>query len=327
MAARAIWKGVLRVGGQQVPVKLYSAIEDRTVRFRLLHSKDHAPVKQAMVEAETDDVVPNDNVVRGFFTDEGDVVLIDKEELETLEPEASRDIDIEYFVPPGTIAYRHYLRPYLLGPDGDEQAYKALTTALEDTNQEGFARWVMRKKQYIGSLTVYQGYLMLVTLRHRQEVVDLDSVQAPKGKTLDDRELKMAAQLVEMLADDFDASAYHDDYREQVMDLIETKAKGGKVKTLRPKKKKPTDDLSKALEASLKASKNSTKPKAEDKPKAASKSKAARKPKAEGKTKAASKPKTAGKSKAEGKPKAASKPKAQRKQAAERNSTKERKHG
>lgn len=265
MAARAMWKGVLRVGDQQVPVKLYSAIEDRTVRFRLLHDKDHAPVKQAMVDADTDEVVPPDNVVRGFFTCEGDVVFINKDELDALEPDTSRDIDIEYFVPPGTIAYRHYLRPYLLGPDGDENAYKALTTALESSNQEGFARWVMRKKQYIGALTVYHGYLMLVTLRYRQEVVDLDSVQAPKGKSLDDRELKMAAQLVEMLAEDFDASAYHDDYRKQVMELIETKAKGGKVKASRPKKKKPTSDLSKALEASLKASKKTTKPKKERK--------------------------------------------------------------
>lgn len=265
MAARAIWKGVLQVGEQQVPVKLYSAIEDRTVRFRLLHKKDHAPVKQAMVDADTDEVIPSENILRGFFTDEGDAVLIGKEELDALEPQASRDIDVEYFVPPGTIAYRHYLRPYLLGPDGDDKAYKALAEALESSNQEGFARWVMRKKQYIGALSVYQGYLMLVTLRYHQEVVDLDSVQAPKGKALDDRELKMAAQLVEMLAEDFDAAAYHDEYRKQVLQLIETKAQGGKVKTLRPKKKKPTDDLSKALEASLKASEKSAKPKKERK--------------------------------------------------------------
>ena len=252
MSARAIWKGVLQIGNHKVPVKLYSAIEDRTVRFRLLHAKDHAPVKQAMVDTETDKIVLQDDIQRGYLTGDGDIVLIAKDELEDLTPKASRDIDIAYFVPPGSIAYRHYLRPYLLGPDGDNDAYAAFAAALDASGQEGFARWVMRKKQYIGALTVYQGYLMLITLRYHQEVVDLDSVQAPKGKPLDKRELKMAEQLVGMLAEDFDAAAYHDEYRKQVLKLINTKAKGGKVKTLRPKKKKSTDDLAKALEASLK---------------------------------------------------------------------------
>lgn len=254
MSARAIWKGVLRIGNHKVPVKLYSAIEDRTVRFRLLHAKDHAPVKQAMVDTETDKVVLQDDIQRGYLSSDGDIVLIAKDELEDLTPKASRDIDIAYFVPPGSIAYRHYLRPYLLGPDGDNDAYAAFAAALDASGQEGFARWVMRKKQYIGALTIYQGYLMLITLRYRQEVVDLESIQTPKGKPLDKRELNMAAQLVDMLAEDFDAAAYHDDYRKQVMKLIDTKARGGKVKALRPKKKQPTDDLAKALQASLQAS-------------------------------------------------------------------------
>lgn len=255
MAARAIWKGVLRLGKEQVPVKLYSAIEDRSVHFRLLHQKDHAPVKQAMVDAENNTVVPYEDIRRGYFTDDGDIVLIHKEELEELEPTASRDIRIEYFVPPGEIAYRHYLRPYLLGPDGDDEAYQAFSKALTDSGQEGFARWVMRKKSYIGALRVYQGYLMLITLKTQAEVVDLDAVKVPKGKPLDERELDMAAKLVDMLAEDFDAAAYHDEYREQVLKLIDTKAKGGKVKTFRPRQKKATDDLSEALAASLKKEK------------------------------------------------------------------------
>ena len=255
MAARAIWKGVLCLASQRVPVKLYSAIEDRSIHFRLLHAKDHAPVKQAMVDPDTDSVVPREDIRRGYTTAEGDIVLVHKKDLEEIEPAPSRDIMIEYFVPPGEIAYRHYLRPYLLGPDGDEPAYVSFLKALKESGQEGFVRWVMRKKEYIGALRVFKGYPMLITLKYQEQVVDLDAVKAPKGKSLDDRELSMAEQLVDMLAEDFDPAAYQDEYREQVRKLIDTKAAGGKVKTFRPKRKRVTDDLSKALSASLKQEK------------------------------------------------------------------------
>lgn len=252
MAARAMWKAQLCIGNAKVPVKLYSAIEDRSVHFRLLHKKDHAPVRQAMVNPETDEVVPRDKTERGYISAEGNLVKINEGELNDLQPDPSRVIQVKYFLPPDIIDHRYYRRPYYLGPDGNDDKYADLISALHDSGKEGFAEWVMRGKSYIGALRLYQGYPILITLRHAEEVIAVSSVEAPSGKELDKREMKMSRQLIEMLEADFEPEEYSDEYRQQVMDLIKTKASGGKVKGLRSKGKKPVSDLSEALEASLK---------------------------------------------------------------------------
>ncbi len=251
MAARAIWKAVIHLGDIRVPVKLYSAIQDRDVHFRLLHAVDHAPVKQSMVNPDTEDVVPKESIRRGYFTSGGDLVMLNEEELETVEPEPSRDIQLLHFLPPEVIDHRWYRRPYYLGPDGSEAKYTVLIRAMEDSGREGLARWVMRNKSYVGALRLNQGYPLLIALRHAEEVVSIDAVKKPKGSQLDKRELSMAQQLIEMLADDFKPEEYHDEYRERIMTLIQTKASGGRVAEFKPRRKAASDDLSKALEASL----------------------------------------------------------------------------
>ncbi|MGQ9427224.1 non-homologous end joining protein Ku [Gilvimarinus sp. F26214L] len=252
MAARAMWKAVLHVGDARIPVKLYSALQDRSVHFRLLHARDHAPVRQHMVNPETDEIVPYDNVRRGYVTPEGDLVMLSQDELDQLEPDASRDIEVLHFFPGSAIDHRWYRRPYYLGPDGSVGKYAALVRALEDSGREGLARWTMRKKAYVGALRLHQGYPMLMALRSAEEVISLESIETPSGAELDDRELNMAQQLIDMLAADFTPEEYTDEYRERVVELIQTKASGGKVATFRPRRKPaPSEDLSKALQASL----------------------------------------------------------------------------
>lgn len=251
MAARAIWKGVIRFGDAQVPVKLYSAIQDRSVHFRLLHRKDDSPVRQAMVNPETDDVVAYDEIRRGYQTDEGRLVVLDKHELDALEPAPTRDIEVVSFMPPEAIDHRWYSRPYYLGPDGGEEDYFALAKALEETGKEGLVRWVMRKKTYIGALRLHQGYPMLVSLRHDEEVVAADALEPPGGKPLDAKELDMAQQLISMLEAPFKPEAYHDEYRERVMELIEAKQRGERLKVTPIRRPKPPEDLFRALQASL----------------------------------------------------------------------------
>ncbi len=251
MAARAMWKAIVRIGDIRIPVKLYSAIQDRDVHFRMLHEADHAPVKQAMVNPETEEVVPREAVRRGIFTPEGDLVMLEPEELDSLEPEPSREINIEHFLPQDLIDHRYYRRPYYLGPDGSNSQYAALIGALTESNHEGLAHWVMRNKSYTGALRLHAGYPMLIALRHAEEVVSMDAIERPSGADLDKRELDMSRQLVEMLAADFQPEDYHDEYRERVLELIRTKASGGKVAKMRPRRKAPSEDLSKALEASL----------------------------------------------------------------------------
>lgn len=169
-----------------------------------------------------------------------------------MEPESSRDIEVIAFLPSQEIDHRWYSRPYYLGPDGAEEDYAALIAALGNTGREGLARWVMRKKAYVGALRLHEGYPMLMSLRHDEEVVSVDSLAAPQGAKLDDKELDMAGQLIAMLEASFEPEEYHDEYRERVMEMIEAKRHGESVKVTPIRRPKPSDDLSKALEASLK---------------------------------------------------------------------------
>lgn len=252
MAARAMWKGVVRFDDIAVPVKLYSAVQDSGVHFRMLHRKDRLPVKQAMVNPLTDEVVPYDRIRKAWASESGDLVILEADELKALEPEPSRDIVVERFLPRGTVDPRWYERPYYLGPDGSTEAYFALGQALQDGGYEGLAHWVMRNREYVGALSVHAGYPMLMALRHAEEVVPAEALEAPGGKPLDKRELQMARQLIGMLEAEFTPDAYEDEYRERVLQLIETKRKGGKVKVVPFRARKPAEkDLGDALAASL----------------------------------------------------------------------------
>jgi DNA end-binding protein Ku len=253
MTARAIWKGIIRLGEVAVPVKLYGAVEEKTVHFRLLHAADNTPVKQEMVHPETNDVVPAAAIRHGYETEDGRMVILTDEELQNLEPEPSRQIDILSFLPGGAVDHRWYERPYFLGPDEDQEAYAALTAALDGTGMEGLARWVMRNKEYFGVLRLQAGYPVLITLRHTEEVVQLSALDIPAGREIDQREFAMAEQLVAAMADTFDPNQYRDEYRQRVMGLIAAKASGKVIPIRKAAPKKTTGDLKKALEASLRA--------------------------------------------------------------------------
>jgi DNA end-binding protein Ku len=256
MPARAIWTGIIRLNDLQVPVKLYSAAVERTVHFRLLHRKDQVPVRQQLVNPETNDVVPFAEALRAYTTDSGELVLLDKEELQAQAPPASRDIEMLYFLDAKKIDHRWYDRPYYLGPNGDSEAWQALAVALEGNEKTGpvagLARWTMRGKSYIGALRLYDGYPMLMTLRNAEEVVPVEALEPPSGKELDEKELAMARQLIGMLEAPFEPEQYRDEYRDRVLALIETKQAGGKVETAPHEQKAASSDLGDALEASLK---------------------------------------------------------------------------
>jgi len=253
MAARAIWKGTIRIGSVKVPVKLYSAVEDRGIHFRLLHAPDKQPVVQRMVNPESGTVVESKEV-RKAYRDEDVLVMLEPEELESLEPEPSRDIEITRFVPSDAVGPQWYERPYYLGPDDSTSQYFALAEALKSEERHGIARWVMRKKEYVGALVPAGDYLMLMTLRHAEEVVPASALPEIPGREPDAKERKLAEQLIAALEDEFDPAAYQDEYRERVMEYIEARAKGKVVKLKKPRAKrtKEPESLAGVLEASLK---------------------------------------------------------------------------
>ena len=252
MAARAIWKAELELGRTKVPVKMYSAVTDRTVHFRLLDPESLTPVKQRMVEPDSGREVKDEQVEKGYEVQPGLLVKLEDEELEKLEPKPSREIEIVAFVPDVEIDHRWYDRPYYLGPDGDVEAYFALAEALAKEGREGLARWTMRGKRYVGALRTEGPYLVLITLRHIEEVVDASALPRPKSAAPTKAEAKMAEQLVEMLRGPFEPEKYRDEYRDRVMELIEAKRKGKVVPIRKAKKKTSDESLEKLLEKSLK---------------------------------------------------------------------------
>ncbi len=253
MAARSIWKGVIGLGDLSVPVKFYAAVEEKRVHFRLLHEKDHTPVKQEMVNPESGAVVPSEEIRHGYETDDGRMIILTDRELESLEPEPSRDIEILAFLPDSAVDHRWYDRPYFLGPDDAPESYSALAAALDSGGTVGLARWTMRNKEYFGVLRLQGGYPVMITLRYEEEVVTLSELEIPTGREVNRKELAMAEQLVDAMADSFDLSAYRDEYRERVMELIAAKAEGKVVELRKAVPKKAGGDLKKALQASLKA--------------------------------------------------------------------------
>ena len=251
MAARAIWKGILKLNSTKIPIKLYSAVQDRSVRFHILDDKAKMRVKQHMIDPDSGDEVPNEEIRKGFEVDPGTFVVLEEEDLETLVPEASRDVEIKKFVAQDAIPPEYYDRPYYVGPDGDQAAYFALVEALTNQEKEGIAHWAMRKRTYTGALRAEGDYLLLNTLRSADEVLSADDLPKPAGRAPEKKELAMAKQLVELLKGEFDPKEYKDEYRSRVMEFVEKKAKGHKPKLKLVKSKARTTSLDKVLAKSI----------------------------------------------------------------------------
>ncbi len=251
MAARAIWKGELKIGSAKIPVKLYSAVVDRTVHFHILDDKHLMRVKQHMVNPDSGDEVANEEIQKGYEVEPGKFVIITDEDIESLEPKPSREIEITEFVPPEAISQQWYERPYYLAPDGDQKAYFALVEALKNRKVEGIAHWVMRNKAYVGALRAEGDYLMLVTLRNAEEVISARDLPKPAGRAPTQKELSMAKQLVGLLEGEFNAADYKDEYRERVMEFIKQKARGKAPRLHAVKSKRKAASLDSVLQKSL----------------------------------------------------------------------------
>jgi DNA end-binding protein Ku len=252
MAARAMWKATLNFGKESLPVKLYSAVEDRSLRFHMLEEKTQARITQKLVDPDTSEEIPREKTQKGYEIDRGVYVLLSPEDLQAAEPPKSDEISITRFVPPSAVGPEWYQRPYYLSPDGKDADYFAFAKALEQENRLGIAKWVMRKKRYVGALRSHDGYLMLITLRWVEELVSGEELPKPTGRPLDPKELKMAEQLILALEGEFKPEEFRDEYRDRVMKLIDSKAHGQPVKLEVVKKKEPVDSVAESLAASLK---------------------------------------------------------------------------
>jgi len=251
--ARAMWKGVIAIDKHTVGVKMYSGVEDRSIRFHMLHKKDHAPVEQHIVRKDTGKDVPREDIRKAFSLDNQTAVILQPDDLDKLVPPESRDIHISRFVTPEVLGDQWYERPYYLGPDGDEANYFALAQALASNNMIGIARWVMRKKRYVGAFTSIDGYLALSTMRRADQVLKFTGIQPAATMKPLPNELKLAQQLVSSIEADFEPQQWHNEYHQRLLKFIAAKARGEKVVTVKPRKKAPQASLADSLKASIAA--------------------------------------------------------------------------
>ena len=259
--ARAIWSGSISFGLLNVPVKLYSAVSKQTIRFRELREKDGSRVRHKRVaEADGKEVAYND-IVKGYEFAPDQFVTLTREELAELDPKKTRAIEIQDFVDIEDVDPIYFEQPYFLGPDkGAAKAYALLVEAMKDSRKAAIARFVLRNKEHLAAIRPMDDVLTMATMRFHDEVTDPDDLEGDlfaeeKPKKPDKRELGMAKQLIESLSTDFKADKYEDQYREELLAMLERKAEGKEVVSAPSEEPEPTKapDLMAALEESLAA--------------------------------------------------------------------------
>jgi DNA end-binding protein Ku len=260
--ARAIWSGAISFGLVNIPVKLYSAVSRKTVRFHQIDAESGQRIRQQRINPASGEEVPYEQIVKGYEIGPDRYVMISPDELEALEPQKTRTIDIEDFVELDQIDPIYYDHPYYLAPDkGAGKAYKLLLDAMEDAGKVAIARVVIRSKENLVAIRPHDGVLTMETMLFADEVISpdsLDEMAAADGEgATSKRELDMAKQLIDSLSSDFEPEKYHDEYRERVLELIERKAQGETVVVETPAEEpRKVPDLMSALEASIAAAKS-----------------------------------------------------------------------
>ena len=258
---RAIWSGSISFGLLNVPVKLYSAVSSQKVSFRELREDDGSRVRHKRVAEEDGKEVPYEKIVKGYEYAPDQYVVLTREELAELDPKKTRAIEIQDFVDLDDIDPIYFEQPYYLGPDkGAAKAYALLVQAMKESRKVAVARFVLRNKEHLAAIRPMDDVLTLATMRFHDEVSspqDLDGevFEDEKPKKPDKRELEMAKQLIDSLTTDFKADKYRDEYREELLSLLERKAAGKEVVSAPTEEPKPTKapDLMAALEESLAA--------------------------------------------------------------------------
>jgi DNA end-binding protein Ku len=257
---RAIWSGSISFGLLNVPVKLYSAVSRKNVSFRELRSSDGSRIRHKRVAEADGQEVPYEDIVKGYEISPEQYVVVTRDELEEIDPKKTRAIEIQDFVDLDDIDPIYFDHPYYLGPDkGAEKAYALLVKAMGDAKKVAVARFVLRNRENLAAIRPSGNVLTMATMRFADEVVapeELGEDVIPHdGRKLDKREVDMAKQLIDSLAADFDPEKYRDEYREELLALIDRKAKGEAVVEPVSEEPKPTKapDLMAALEESLAA--------------------------------------------------------------------------
>ncbi len=260
MAVRSIWSGAISFGIVNIPVKLVSAVKEKQLRFHQISESKKVRVRQKLVPEGSDQEISRDDIVKGYEIAPEQYVVIEEQELKALAADKSRSIDIVDFVGLEQIDPIYYDTPYYVVPDERAgRAYWLLCEAMRQSGRVAIARFVMRNKEILAAIRPVEGGLCLETMHFHDEVQALEQAAGhAKPVKPQERELKVAQQIIDSLTTTFDATQYEDEYRKRVMAFIEKKAEG-KVETIAEepvRKQGKVLDLMAALEASLGQVKN-----------------------------------------------------------------------
>ena len=252
--ARSIWKGSLAFGLVNIPVELHTAVRDNRPRFRLLHAADKSPVSYERVCQREGKPVAWEDLVKGYEYEKGRFVTLTKDDFRAVALEKSKAIQIQDFVEPGAIDDRYFETPYYLLPaKGAGQAYALLREALRKTGRVGIAKIILRESEHLCAVETIENALVLTMMRFEEEVVDISNFEFPAKTEARAKEVDMAVQLVEHLAGEWDPGKYKDEYRENLMEVIDAKLKGEKIEVPAEKRERPGNviDLMSRLQESL----------------------------------------------------------------------------
>ncbi len=257
--ARPVWSGTISFGLVAIPVKLFHAVRRQSVSFNQLDERNMARIRYRKVNAETGEEVGDEHIVKGYEVSKGRYVVVDPEELEAFMPAATKSVDLEEFVDLADIDPVYFDTAYHLAPDGPPKPYVLLARAMQESGKVAIGRFVMRNKQYTAAIRAEDGRLVMSTLAYADEVVDpadIEELQGLDAVDVSDKEVAMAESLVDSLASDFEPEKYHDQYREEVMELIHAKAEGEEFEMPEVAAEQPkVVDIMAALEASVAAAK------------------------------------------------------------------------
>jgi DNA end-binding protein Ku len=260
---RPIWSGTISFGLIAIPIKLFNAVSRKGISFNQLDERNMSRIRLKKTNAETGEDVPDEHIVKGYEISKGRYVVVDPDELEPFIPTATRSLDLEEFVDLQEIDPKYFDSAYIVAPDKNAKPYVLLARAMEEAGKVALGKFVMRNKQYVAAIRAVDGKLMMSTMVFADEVVDpasIDELESLGEIDVSDKEVRMAEALVESLSAPFAPEKYHDEYREQVLDLIHRKAAGEQFElpatTAAPT---PVIDLMAALEASVKAAKEARK--------------------------------------------------------------------
>ena len=253
--ARPVWNGTISFGLVAIPVKLYHAVRKQSVSFNQLDDRTMSRIKYKKVSALDGEEVPDDHIVKGYEVSKDRYVVVDPDELEPFIPAATKTVELEEFVDLEEIDPVYYDNAYHVAPGTNPKPYVLLATAMEEAGKVAIGRFVMRNKQFTAAIRAEEGRLIMSTLAYADEVVDpaqIEELQGLDDVEVSEKEVAMAESLVDSLTAAFEPEKYRDEYREQVVDLIQIKAAGQEFEVPEVAAEKPkVVDLMAALEASV----------------------------------------------------------------------------